>query len=597
MKNTYIIVTILFSILLTNKAHSFVTVGWTSDCDYDVNLFASQIQEALNDGHDEIRVSNTSPYTESFTVLNRSAVIKGAYNSCADAENGMQSTEKTLISGENLTQSAISIESFGNVIDTTIDGFEITRVSDDGFDNDDGTGVYLSGVSGIVNLKNMHIHHNPDTSFGGIGIFNSNITSTLNLNITDVIATHNNSRFGGGMRCISNGLTDIQVDGLSGFSFNQADFSGGGIYLQNCNMTFAGGTDTPSESNPLGIHNNESLNNNAGGGLYAGGGSQVTLVGSLLTPFNISSNRAYDGGGIYINGGTGAVKSKVELINSSITNNHANGFYGGGLYVRSEGELIFQPSDGCLWNDLCHLIANNLADFMGGALYITSGGRSVINKTEITGSRAVLQGSVAALRDDNSQLQINTSLVHKNGGIDHDIYADSYAIHNNFGDINISINYSTFADNNVQDAVISPFTYTGSELLGTFSLVGSIVSDEVTAIKFDPNPDNFIPDSVVNCVVFNEITTNEDNFEIYQQVFIDTLNFNNAANDDYRLSVVDTIAIDRCDETLYPTVLATDLDGQLRPYDEPSVNNDIGTLDIGYDEANLDYIFKNSFEN
>ncbi len=593
MKN-YITVSLwVLMTAISSNSQAFVTVGWTNDCDYNESITAGQIQAAINAGEAEIRVTNEQVFTEQVDIGGRSVIIKGAYNNCQDADNDLQSSNLTSMSGETFTQSAFSIYSLDNPIEITIDGFEVYHVTENSNGSLNGAGIEINDTTGTVSLKNMYLHHNTRTK-GGFEVNNTNITSILNLNLTHVVSAYNDSFRGAGMKCHSNGLTYINVDGSSGFSFNHSDNLGGGMSLDNCHMTFTGGTLTPGESNLLGINGN--IAGNSGGGIAAFNGAQVMLVGSQSVPFNISNNHANDGGAIHAAGFGNNLMTKVELTNSWLVNNEATDRYGGAVYLPFRGEVVFNPTDGCTWNDLCHLIENNLADDDGGAFYISEGGQVTANKVEITGSRAGISGTVAALRDDGSHLTINNSLIHKNGDTDHTEFIDSHAIKNLYGNTEISVNYSTFADNAVQYAIISPFHSDGMSLSGTFNIIGTVIADDLTALDYRVVPDNWTPTAVVSCVMFNEISTNPDTYQTYEQVIEGLPTFIDTANGNYRLDATDSIAIDRCDEVSNPVNVNTDVDGQTRPYDVSGVADDLGTLDIGYDEVSFDLIFKQSFE-
>ena len=133
-------------------------------------------------------------------------------------------------------------------------------------------------------------------------------------------------------------------------------------------------------------------------------------------------------------------------------------------------------------------------------------------------------------------------------------------------------------------------------MFGNFNLVGSILADEVSALEYAIPPDNYVPSAVVNCVMFKQIFTNPDIYQIYDQIIAGQPLFIDASIGNYRLDATDTTAIDRCDEVSYPVNINTDVDGQTRPYDVSGVADDLGTLDIGYDEVSLDLIFKQGFE-
>lgn len=87
---------LLMTVLFSLKTHAQVSVGWETSCDYDVNSDATALQQAIDDGHVDIRLTNENEYLHSISIRNQ-ARIKGGYSNCADAENGIQTSINSVI--------------------------------------------------------------------------------------------------------------------------------------------------------------------------------------------------------------------------------------------------------------------------------------------------------------------------------------------------------------------------------------------------------------------------------------------------------------------------------------------------------------------
>lgn len=577
MKN----ITIILILITTLKSNAQVTVGWDASCDYDESQTAGQIQQAIDDGATEIRVTNQQTFVMPVFISN-DLILKGGYNTCADASNDTQSVTKTVIDASTITPSAIKIH-IDAVRDITIDNFEIQNSTSS---SDQSGALTIYNTAGVITLNRLFIHDNNNVSVGGIIIYHDALmnSSPLGVNLDDILVIGNSGSITGGIQCDNTGSfgINITITGDSGISYNYSDGNGGGISLSNCELSMSSGTDSPSVTNPLGIHSNTA--NGVGGGLFMGSNSQAFLSGTQMHPVNITDNTADldnvssgSGGGLFIS------ESMFSGSNLLIAGNESLNKDGGGIFAQLSSVSITSDARHCSWSQLCSMISNNTAK-NGGAIDVTIAADVVIKTTEIKGNRAGSSGAVAYMRDDNSQITFEGNLIHHNGGMDHSEFSDFNLIHNGFGSNNTTVAYSTIVDNEAQFASISP----GS---GTIQLFGSIIDDPgVAAVSVLPGSTLGIADCNI---LGNEqsITFLPTSNNIFESVpaFVDKVNQN------YHLDPLLSIGIDRCESSIY-TILTDDLDGNIRGYNHPDFVNNTGLYDIGVDEVSSDFVFKDSFE-
>ncbi|MBK9256192.1 MAG: SBBP repeat-containing protein [Saprospiraceae bacterium] len=232
----------------------------------------------------------------------------------------------TMLSGEigsagNSDNSYHVIFNNNNGLNSTavLDGFTITG-GNATLANGAGAGMFNNSSS--PNVSNCIFSSN-STTFGGAGMYNTNISSP---NLSNCIFSGNSSSFGGGM---FNGQSSSPIVINCSFSGN-AGLAGGGIYnessssptVTNCSfsgntVTFGGGGIYNENSYP--IVTNCSFAGNAA--IQNGGGMYNDSNGSGLSVTNcvFSGNSATNGGGMYNR------YSSPTVTNCIIWNNTAGG--------------------------------------------------------------------------------------------------------------------------------------------------------------------------------------------------------------------------------------------------------------------------------
>ncbi|MCF6286804.1 MAG: hypothetical protein L3K26_16680 [Candidatus Hydrogenedentes bacterium] len=73
-----------------------VTIGWDVSCDYDMNFDANGLQQAIDDGMSELRLTNENEFQTSLNIRNQ-IIIKGGYSNCLDAQSDTQTNINSVI--------------------------------------------------------------------------------------------------------------------------------------------------------------------------------------------------------------------------------------------------------------------------------------------------------------------------------------------------------------------------------------------------------------------------------------------------------------------------------------------------------------------
>ena len=264
---------------------------------------------------------------------------------------------------------------------------------------ENGAGGGILSVGGILNVRRSQISGNQATVFGGgievidgyaklensvlgeFGVIGGNLSgldggglhvsgvegSTVEFDETEVRSNFA-ARDGGGAWIQANSL--FIVHNSSNFRFNEAgsDVNGGGGIFN------LGGT--------VMIDNSEFFQNSASGENSLGGA--IHSLGGVVTATNNSSfvfnNAQRGGGGISILGG------QLNLTESTVSNNFAEGGDGGGIYVAVDGEAILDNS----------LVSANTA-MRGGGIGGFDANVVVKNDSGVVGNRAQLPAEGAGI--------------------------------------------------------------------------------------------------------------------------------------------------------------------------------------------------------
>jgi CSLREA domain-containing protein len=328
----------------------------------------------------------------------------------------------TLTGSELLINDNLTIHGLG-ANKLTISGNNASRV----FEITKGHTVTLSGLTitqglargftggGIENAGNLTLRNSTlsnNSADAGGGIENEDGSS---LRVTGSTFTGNSAGTGGGILNRGNlKLTSSTFTGNSGLNFaggifnlgsvtmtdstftNNMANTGGGIVNSGGTMNITGSTFTKN-----GFTNTSMAITRAGGGIWNGSGSKLTLTKS-----KVEGNHAMEGGGLF-----NASDSTAEVTNSTF-NSSVSG-YGGGIYNVGNLKLTSSTFQG------------NSASALGGGIDNANGGSLTMTDSTFTNNMAPYGGgllnSAATVTATGSTFTengfTNTSVVSAGGGI------------------------------------------------------------------------------------------------------------------------------------------------------------------------------------
>ena len=552
--------------LASVNGNGVVSVGIDSDCDFQIG--SNTLQDAINSGAVEVRVATNATYAPiNITGNNTSINIVGGYSDCQDASNNILSNQKSIING---TSGTVGVEING--VNVNMSGMQIQQADD---------GMAFNNTSGIkVILDNIEINNN------GAGIRIN--ASEVDIFAEDIRIHHNDAFNGSGINCNSN--ASIVIVGNSSIDNNQASIGAGASLFGGCSLTMVGGDNLTADA---GITMNTS--GQIGGGVVVGGATAATrftgigglaviegiTYGNLNEPLIISGNQtlmgASVGGGIFAEG----TNVEVELVNTAILLNTARN--GGGVFANNGASVSFSRSEQTCWSQNgCNFIGLNGASLAGGGVYVSGEATLDLTHAQVTGNRASV-GIVALVKDQNSQLNIESSFISHNGDGGSGIYTDDNVIQVESLGIAVLV-HNTIVDNNSVNQVLrndgSLLAVRGSYLYNTNG--GPFISTVNNGGSF------------LGCLLVDD-ANNTSVPEVGLMTSSDYNNtFINPTIGDYHTAETAS-GLDYCGQQI--AVINTDIDNELRGYDDPNIVNQGGAHDVGaHENYASDIIFENDFE-
>jgi len=385
---------------------------------------------------------------------------------------------------------------------------------------------------------------------------------------------------GGGIYCEAGGW--IRISDHSNIDNNTASHSGGGFFLDNCQLDFDGG-EAPTDGHHGSIAGNKA-STGQGGGIAAEGGADVTLRGMASgAPAYLVNNEATDpvsgaGGGLSLEGSG----TEAHLWNSTVSGNTTGG-PGGGVHVGSGAHFNMEADfTRCGLGKLCSILANNRSGGLpGGGLDIKLA-NAFVTRTSIYENRSMTSGDGAAIavRGTGATLQLEGVLLYANdpgatGATEASrilVEAGSFA----------TIAFTTIVEQTVA-AGVGVFQVEPTATLEFFS---SIVNASKT---FEAPP----PPANIHCIVTKEIASFPGGASVVTVVPDPTLIFRLSTPTDFALAHFSP-AGDYCDSSHY-VPFREDIDGFARGFDDPALGNIIGPFDLGADEWQPE-VFGDGFE-
>jgi len=574
------------------KAHMlnqtmFATVGADGSCDFN------SIQTAINSHVGEVRVATNMVYNDKLVLNDIDIIIRGGFSTCTQANNNVQSSNHSVIDHTGLNLGAIVFISGTGIRNTIVlENLQLTGA--------ESSGIETISADAEILLNNMRIDNNHlaiGAAGGGIAAFSGDTDFIL----IDSIVSDNSADFGGGINCSGADVSFI-ISGESGVSQNAAigtlpnssSGNGGGLFITDgCEVSIYSGTQNVNAQTMIGISGNQANAN--GGGFYVSQGAGVLLSGHRSNPNggvdfygddskpvnlnnNVSDllNSGTGGGGAYITD----TDSFLIITGGLITNNISSN--GGGVFNQNDATLFVTRLQKECWDSVrCNFFQNNIAknNGNGGGIYNLSFSRILITNSYFEDNQAGLGTAIYAKDsgavDDN---RIDVSVFNHNSKASNGLN-DRHVI--SLAAAGMQISHSTFADNNVEEAVI------GLDVNSSLRLVTSIVHESAGLVATEPANGSI----VAGCMMVHD-TTNIPLSLVADPEFVDR------NNRDYHLNPNLSPAIDMCSD--FAVGLFRDIDFNERHWDYPGIDNTFGNpmsySDAGADEV-YDIIFENGFVN
>ncbi len=336
--------------------------------------------------------------------LNKSLNIYGGYNSTCLVSFGGSTTT---LAG-NSADSVLEIYESGTTV--LLNKLVITGGQDDA---DYGGGIEINADASVT-LESVIVTDN-DSSYGG-GIHLDGGTLTLSDN--SFVQSNTADTHGGGIFCVD-GTIDLDTGSGVGLAVlfagiidprpNVADNdnsnvgSGGGFYLDNCDLTLVSGA---------GEYNSIAYNTaRTGAGIYATNDSRIELQGSGV---NVYDNVAEEyGGGLYLSSG-----ADVYGDNASLLRNRA-AIGGAGVYAVGDGTLVdFDHTTLFPCSTVkCAQISDNVTTAgAGGAVYAWLGADLDLESVYVENNQSAGSGAAIFAARANTYINLDSVIIADNDG-------------------------------------------------------------------------------------------------------------------------------------------------------------------------------------
>lgn len=373
---------------------------------------------------------------------------------------------------------------------------------------------------------------------------------------------------GGGIYC-EDGAT-IEGSGAFVVADNEAFDSGGGAYLDNCDLDLFPSSPAGSVVPDGGFSENTALHGD-GGGIAAVNGSTVEIKNNDWDFVAwLWANEAPEGagGGLYLeDAGTQAILRSVQVVEN------VAGGPGGGIFVTLGATLSMQLGyfGECQLGSTCSAIAGNRSTGSGaGGLGVTDGASATVLQTLIArnfnvgdfgGAAVGAYGAATSLTLEGCQLWDNDP-GGGTGTLTSRIFAGNSAA--------VTVAFSTVVEDAGSEGVFEVANASSVRFLS------SIAQGAQVFLPVQP------PATQVDCVVVPESASLPISATTWTVVTDPATLFVLATPEDFSLRR-HSVAQDYCDTLVY-SPLGADLDGEGRGYDDATEANVWGPYDLGADE-------------
>lgn len=581
-------------------AGSLVTVGQPGDVDCDFNAAGTSLQDAIDSGAQEIRISAEAPYFQTIVIDDVDVFIQGGYANCADAATNTLNGDFTTLNGGMAAGPIIQLT--GDTVKNTV----ILRRLKLEDANDSAIEIIQSDV--LLEINNGLIQHNTTNGMGGgLSVF----LGDADVIIRDTRIFNNSAGFGGGIGC-QGFEASITMIGNNGINQNQASSnggvssgSGGGLFLaQACRFSMYAAAevldfDDPAEATRGGMifaSFSGNLARNEGGAISSINNSELYLFGQRMcadgeclgddqNPMRVIGNisdtdgSGGDGGGaIWLNG-----TNNVAVMNGVFFENNDSGANGGSFLVENGASLTVYRDHKSCWQDVfCNALFSGQSDTnvgLGGLVY-NNDAQVDISHAFISENRADF-GTVVYATGEQSTTRIESSIINDNGNDGAGSWSDNHVISVNLG-ATADLVHNTFTDNHAELAVFNVDPALGSSINLQSSIVDDASSGDVFSGAAGP--------ATIHCLM-----AHEDLSFSGTHVVVDDPEFVDPSMGDFSLNPMTSPAIDFCDDS-QAMIQHPDINFQARGWDDPAFVNNQGPFDLGADESLVnDIIFADDF--
>jgi len=586
----------LTSINHSRGAGSLVTVGQPGDTDCDFNAAGTSIQDAIDSGAQEIRISAEAPYFQTVVINDLDVFIQGGYANCADAATNTLNGDFTTLDGSMATGPIIELT--GDTMKNTV---ILRRLK---LENANDSAIESSQSDVLLEINNGIIQHNTTNGMGGgLSVFGGD----ADVIIRDSRIFNNSAGFGGGIGC-QGFQASITMVGNNGINQNQATSnggissgSGGGLFLaQACRFSMYAADDAldfddSGEATRGGMILASFSGNqarNEGGAISSINNSELYLFGQRMcvdgeclgddaNPLRIIGNSSDtdgsggDGGGAIWLRGTG----NVAVMNGVFIENNDAGGNGGSFLLEDGASLTVYRDHKACWQDVfCNALFSGEADTnvgLGGLVY-NDDSMVDISNAFISEHRADF-GTVLYATGEQSVTRIESSIINDNGDDGSGSWSDNHVISVNLGAA-VELVHNTFVDNHAELGVFNVNPALNSSMNLQSSIVDDASSGDVLSGAAGP--------TTIHCLMAHENLSFSGT-----QVVVDDPQFVDPAMGDFSLDPVLSPAIDFCDDS-QAVIMHPDINFENRGWDDPGFDNNQGPFDLGADESQVnDIIF------
>ncbi len=439
---------------------------------------ATAIASASTSGVDRtiIRLVDNQTYDGlNLSVLNRYVEILGGFDACGSTT---VTGARTTIRGAPNGGSVFLIATAANFRSIVLRDLNIREGS--GGADGSGGGIQIGGNLSVF-LDNTRVFDNDATLGGGISIVGGAARPRLYLNEGSSVGfgagLGNTASTGAGIYC-EHGL--IAMNG-GAVVFNTATGNGGGLYLEDCELSSSGTSDVENS-----IQQNNAEN---GAGIFALGGSMVNLGVSGGRTMIASNDAEEFGGGIFLDG----TDTRISLAASWLSNNTA-GLFGGAVFAANGA--LFSLERGSIPGNCsffpCSALLSNRAGTSGSSAFAFLGGTVRLSGVEVRHSGTPTVGATLHALGAGSTLDLRDILVRQmtGEGILLDSGAQGYLAGSTFAGNTFSSNIRLANADNALDVQDSIFWDAPAVVLS------GAENGMVTGINNNAHDNTALPDSV-----------------------------------------------------------------------------------------------------